>query len=233
MTYPAFRYYSTNDPIPMNTSFIKYPITLFLADDHKLITDAWTGILNADRRFRVIGSANNSANALSLITQCHPDIVLLDISMTPIDGYELTRSIKECHNHIQVIAVSYFDMPSCFTKILKAGASGYVTKTSSIEELKEAIVTVHMGEKYACSEINQNIVRQVLRPDEMTAAIKSLTTKQLSIIDYLKKGFSSKEIASLAGISRRTVEIHRYNIMKKLGLKNIAALINEMNARGI
>lgn len=217
----------------MNKGVIKYPITLFLADDHKLITDAWTDILNADSHFRVTGTTNDSAQALSLITQCHPDIVLLDISMTPIDGYKLTQAIKEYHPPIQVIAVSYFDMPATYIKMVKAGASGYVTKTSSIEELKEAIVTVHMGEKYACSEINQNIVRQVLRPDEITAAIKSLTTKQLSIINYLKKGFSSKEIAGFIGISRRTVEIHRYNIMKKLGLKNIAALINEINVRGI
>lgn len=217
----------------MNKGVIKYPIALFLADDHKLITDAWTAIFNADSRFGVAGATNDSAQALPLITQCHPDIVLLDISMTPIDGYELTQAIKEYHPHIQVIAVSYFDMPATYIKMVKAGASGYVTKTSSIEELKEAIVTVHLGDEYTCSEINQSIVRQTLRPDDITEAIKSLTSKQLSIIDYLRKGFSSKEIAGFTGISSRTVEIHRSNIMKKLGLKNIAALINEINVRGI
>ena len=209
------------------------PISLFLVDDHKLITDAWTRILNADSHFRVMGATNNSADALSLIKQWHPHIVLVDISMTPVDGYELTRAIKEDHSQTQVIAVSCFETPACFAKITKAGARGYVTKTSSIDELKDAIVTVHTGGRFACTVLNQNIIRQMVKPDEMTVAIKSLTSRQLSIIGYLKKGFTSREIAGFTGISRRTVEIHRHNIMKKLALKNIAALINEMNARGI
>ena len=210
-----------------------YPIRLFIVDDHKLITDAWTDMLNADSRFKVVGVTNNSALALSLIKESRPDMVLLDISMEPIDGYTLTRDIIGYNNETKVIAVSYYDMPACCSRIFEAGASGYVTKTSSGEELVEAIIEVFSGKRYTCMEINQNIMQEIVQPDEMTHAIKSLTRKQLSIIGYLKKGFSSKEIAGYLGVTNRTVEIHRYNIMKKLGLKNIAALINQMNMRGI
>ncbi|WP_276501150.1 response regulator [Terrimonas pollutisoli] len=210
-----------------------YPIRLFIVDDHKLITDAWTEMLNADSRFRVVGATNNSALALSSIKESSPDMVLVDLSMEPVDGYTLTRDIIEHSHTIKVIAISYYDMPACCSRVLEAGASGYVTKTSSGEELVEAIIEVFSGKRYTCTEINQNIIQEIVQPDLMTHAIRSLTPKQLSIIDYLKKGFSSKEIAGNLGVTNRTVEIHRYNIMKKLGLKNIAALINEMNMRGI
>lgn len=210
-----------------------YPIRLFIVDDHKLITDAWTDMLNADSRFKVVGASNNSALALALIKESCPDIVLLDLSMTPIDGYTLTRDIIEHSYETKVITISYYDMPACCSRALEAGASGYVTKTSSGAELVEAIIEVSCGKRYTCMEINQNIIQEIVQPNEMTHAIQSLTSKQLSIIDYLKKGFSSKEIAGYLGITNRTVEIHRYNIMKKLGLKNIAALVNEMNMRGI
>ena len=210
-----------------------HPIRIFIVDDHKLITDAWTEMLNADSRFQVIGVTNNSAHALSLIKDKTPDIVMLDISMEPVDGYTLTKEIISFSNTTKVIAVSYYDMPACCSRIMEAGASGYVTKTSSGEELVEAIIEVFSGKRYTCPEINQNIIQEMIQPDEMTHAIRSLTAKQLSIIGYLKKGFSSKEIAGFLGVTNRTVEIHRYNIMKKLGLKNIAALINEVNMRGI
>ena len=210
-----------------------YRIKLFLADDHRLIIEAWTAVFNADGLFDVVGFTTNSCAALDLIKDCRPDVVLADINMAPVDGYALTSAIKAWDAGSRVIAVSCFDMPSCMRKMFMAGADGYVTKTSSFGELKDAVYAVYMGEKYTCSEISQHAVRQMLKPDELTAAIQSLTQKQLRIIDYVRRGLSSREISAEVGISTRTVEIHRYNIMKKLGLKNTATLINEMNLRGI
>ena len=209
------------------------PIRLFLVDDHKLLTDAWTVMLDADARFEVAGATNNSATALASIKELKPDIVLLDISMTPIDGFALTQAIKEYDSKIGIIAITYYDLPVYYTRIMKAGANAYITKTSASEELVEAILQVSKGNNYTCKEMGQTIIENMINPGEMLAAIKSLTPKQLAIIELIKKGLSSKEIAGYFGVSPKTIEVHRYNILKKLGLKNSAALINEMNLRGI
>lgn len=209
------------------------PIRLFLIDDHKLLTDAWTAMLGADTRFEVTGATNNSATALAFIKELKPEIVLLDINMTPVNGVDLTRAIKEYNSQIGVIVVTYHDLPVYYTKIMKAGANGYVTKTSASEELVEAILQVAKGNNYTCNEMGHAIIENMMNPSEMVAAIKSLTPKQLAIIDLVKKGFSSKEIAGYLGVSAKTIEVHRYNILKKLGLRNSASLINEMNLRGI
>lgn len=209
------------------------PIRLFLVDDHQLLTDAWTAMLGADSRFEIAGATNNSATAMATIITLKPDIVLLDISMAPVNGITLTQTIREYNSKIGVIVITYYDLPVYYNRAMKAGANGYITKTSAAEELVEAILQVSKGNNYTCREMGHVIIENIINPHEMVSAIKSLTPKQLAVIELIKKGFSSKEIAGYLGVSAKTIEVHRYNILKKLGLKNSAALINEMNLRGI
>lgn len=206
-------------------------VTILLIDDHQLITDAWSFLLSNDERFAVVGNASDSVTALEKAAQLHPDIVLCDINIGPDNGITITKSIKQINPEIKIIGVSVHSNPVYVKKIMEAGARGYVTKNSSVEELKEAITTVHKGMNYICKEVQALVAGSFM--EEQTDNYHRLTARELEIIKMLTEGMSSKEIGLKLGISMKTVEIHRYHILKKLNMKNTAALITYANQRGI
>ncbi|HEY4156038.1 MAG TPA: response regulator transcription factor [Puia sp.] len=208
-------------------------IRILIADDHKLIRETWTHILNndVDARFKVIATCENGEDAVKLTSQKHPDVVLMDINMVPFSGIEATRRIREIWPQSKIIGVTMHSQPSYARKMMQIGASGYVTKNSSREEMMEAIVEVHQGNKYICSEIKDIISDQSEKKPVVQADINALTEREMEIINLIKKGNSSKEISNFLQISLKTVEVHRHNILKKLNLKNSASLVNFMNTR--
>lgn len=208
-------------------------IRIFLVDDHQLLTDAWTVLLNNHGTFLVVGTTSDGVQAVPLIEANQPDIVLVDIAMKPVDGFELTEQIMQLLPHPRVIGVSLYKMPAYAKKIMFAGASGYVTKNSSKEELITAIEKVHAGGKYICQEIKDYMAHDVDDADGLDSALQSLTRREMNIINHIKEGLTSKEIAQKEGITAKTVEVHRYNILRKLNVHNVAELINVMTSRGL
>jgi DNA-binding NarL/FixJ family response regulator len=206
-------------------------IRILIADDHRLIRETWTYILNHDahERFKVIASCENTEDAIRLTSQKHPDVVLMDVNMAPFSGMEATRRIKEVWPQSKVIGLSMHSQPSYARKMMQCGARGYITKNSSREEMMEAIVEVHGGKKYVCSEIKDIIAEQPVQQQAQLAEVNTLTEREMEIINLIKQGQSSKEISDTLGISLKTVEAHRHNILKKLKLKNAASLVNFMN----
>lgn len=206
-------------------------ISILIADDHKLIRETWAYILNNDARFKVIASCENAEEAIKLTRQKHPDVVLMDINMVPFSGMEATRRIREEWPQSRIIGVTMHSQPSYARKMMQIGASGYVTKNSSREEMMEAIMEVHQGNKYVCNEIKDMLSDQTTRKPTGLATINSLTEREMEVINLIKKGCSSKEISRSLSISLKTVEAHRHNILKKLNLRNSASLVNFMNTR--
>ena len=119
--------------------------------------------------------------------------------------------------------------PAYAKKMLQIGAKGYVTKNSSKEEMIKAILEVNEGSKYVCEEIKNNISELVLEENKDVPNVNALTEREIQIINLIKEGQSSKEIASTLNISLKTVEVHRHNVLKKLKLKNSASLVNFIN----
>ena len=119
--------------------------------------------------------------------------------------------------------------PAYAKKMLQIGAKGYVTKNSSKEEMIKAIIEVNNGNKYICEEIKNNISEMILEENKDVPSVNSLTEREIQIINLIKEGLSSKEIASNLNISLKTVEVHRHNVLKKLKLKNSASLVNFIN----
>ena len=204
-------------------------INVLIADDHKLIRETWSYILNSDSRFQVIAECGDSEQAVEVTKQKRPHIVLMDINILPISGFEATERIKKVSPDTKVIGVSMHSQPAYAKKMLQIGARGYVTKNSSKEEMIKAILEVHNGNKYICDEIKNNISELVLEENKDTPNVNALTEREIQIINLIKEGFSSKEIASQLNISLKTVEVHRHNILKKLKLKNSASLVNFIN----
>lgn len=209
-------------------------ITILLVDDHRLIRDSWSFILNSDPRFKVIGETSDVQEAFTITTEKKPDIILMDVNMSPVNGFDATREVRKLSPQSSVIGVSMHSMPAYARKMLQIGAAGYVTKNSSKDELITAILEVKDGRKYICEEVKNILAQQEL--DEETdnvAVMNNLSQRELDIIQLIKEGNSSKEIAQKLEISLKTVEVHRYNILKKLNLKNTAALVNFMNTQGL
>jgi len=204
-------------------------INILIADDHKLIRETWTYILNSDPRFQVVAECGDSEQAVELARQKRPHIVLMDINMTPINGFEATEKIRKVSPGSKIIGVSMHSQPAYAKKMLQVGARGYVTKNSSREEMFKAIMEVFRGNKYVCDEIKTIISEQLLDENQDTPNINSLTEREIQIINHIREGLSSKEIASKLKISLKTVEVHRHNILKKLKLKNSASLVNFIN----
>lgn len=207
-------------------------ISILIADDHKLIRDTWSFILNNDNRFKVVAECSNGEEAIEQAKQKRPQIVLMDINMTPVSGLEATRQIRKVSPGSKIIGVSMHSQPAYAKKMLQIGAKGYVTKNSSRDEMFKAIMEVYGGNRYICDEV-KNIISEQIMDDGPSQGINALSERELQIVKLIKEGFSSKEISSQLNISLKTVEVHRHNILKKLNLKNSAALVNYINTYAV
>lgn len=206
-------------------------INILIADDHKLIRETWSYILNNDSRFLVTDQCASGEEAVLLAKEKRPDIVLMDINMSEMNGMEATEQIRKFAPTTKVVAVSMHNQPVYVKKIMKIGAKGYITKNSPVDELLNAIVEVHNGNKYICEEMKQILSEQALVENEKHG-LNSLSEREIEIIQLIKSGLSSKQIAVKLELSLKTIEVHRHNILKKLNLKNTAALVNFINTSG-
>jgi two-component system invasion response regulator UvrY len=204
-------------------------ITILIADDHTLVRETWSFILNTDSRFSVVAESGSGEDAVEMAKKLRPNIVIMDINLPGINGIEATQQIRKFSPGSRILGVSLHTQPTYARKMMQKGAMGYVTKNSSREEMFKAILEIQGGKKYICDEIKNILSDQVISGDDPQTGLNSLSQREIEIISYIKKGFSSKEIADSLNISVKTVEVHRYNILKKLNLKNAAALVNFIN----
>jgi len=204
-------------------------ISILLTDDHVLLRESWACILNADPRFNVIAETGTGEEAAELARDLHPDIVIMDINLPGINGIEAATLIKEYSPVSKIICISIYSQPAYARKMMQCGAMGYVTKASSKEEMINAILEVSNNRKYICEDIKNILSDQMMDSNEHAQGLQSLSLREMDVINHVKKGMNSREIAEALHISIKTVEVHRYNILKKLKLKNVAAMVNYMN----
>jgi DNA-binding NarL/FixJ family response regulator len=203
-------------------------ITILVTDDHTLIRQSWSMILNADPRFQVVAESGSGEQAVEIVKELQPNIVIMDINLPGINGIEATQLIKKISPGTKILAVSMHTQPEYAVTIIKQGAKGFVSKNSSHLEFYYAIIQIHNNHTY----ISNDVVDQILSSDKQKDGFNSLTSREIEVIGFIKNGCSSKEIANLLGITKKTVEAHRYNILKKLNLKNTAAMVNQINRQG-
>jgi len=212
-------------------SMVQKKINILIADDHKLFRETCCLLFDRDPRFHIAGQACNGEEAIQMAAEINPDVILLDINMSPVNGFEALKTILKRRPESKIIAVSMNSNLHVMKDMLQAGALGYVSKKSSAEELKTAVLQLHSGGKYMCNETKELLVKTFVK-DEVSP-VRRLSRRELSVIQYIKQGLSSREIADKLGISSKTVEVHRYNILKKTQLKNTAALVSFSVENGI
>lgn len=196
-------------------------INILIVDDHHLIAQAWTTILETQDGFDVKATASGAKEAVELARKYRPNIILMDINLKDGDGFECTKEICNTLPNVKVIGLSIHDDTALVKKILANGANGYLTKNSSKEELIEAIKQVHGGNQYICNEIKDKYVKSMFGGGNEEP---ELTNREIEIVKLIAKGFTSKDIGEQLNVSNRTVDTHRHNILKKLDLPNSAQL---------
>lgn len=206
-------------------------ITILITDDHTLLRDSLSFIINSNLMFQVIAECSSGLEAVQKAKTLLPDIVIMDINMEGMDGIEATKLVRKYSPGSKILGVSLHSHPAYARRMLQAGASGYVTKNSSYEEIINAIQEINAGRKYICNEVKNIMSESLLMNEESKNSVYNLSSRELEVVGEIKKGYSSKEIAAILKICVRTVEVHRHNILRKLNLKNTASLVNYMNSQ--
>ena len=189
----------------------------------------WAELISTDEQFSVIHILNDTTEeSMEMISKKRPDVVIMDRNIAPMSGIDATKVVKKVSPGTRVIGVSMHNQPSFAKRMLRNGATAYVTKSSNKAEMFEAIEAVVAGKTYVCKEIQENLAKQVLVEDS-GGDISKLTEREMQVLKLIKDGLSSKEIAKELFLSYRTIEVHRSNILKKLNLKNTPSLIKFIN----
>ena len=205
-------------------------IRIYLADDHQILIDGISSLLQTVPEFEVVGFSLNGKNLFDEVIQNKIDILILDINMPQKDGIAVIKEFADKGFPCKVIILSSYDDLKLIKEIMKLGASGYLTKQCAGENIVEGIEAVYRGEEYFCETVREKIFHNVTKDNPKLNTINSnlnslLTGRELEIITLISLEYSGKEISEQLFISTNTVETHRKNIMKKLKLKNIIGLV--------
>jgi DNA-binding NarL/FixJ family response regulator len=200
-------------------------IKVFLVDDHKLFRNGLSLLLEGEKDIIVSGEAENGQQFCEAIEKELPDVVLMDIEMPVMDGFQTTECTCGKYPDLKIIALTMFGEEQYYLKMIEAGAKGFLLKNSDIEEVIKAIKTVHDGGTYFSQEILYNMVKNIKEVRKETGPPVQLSVREQEILALICKGFSNTEIANELNISKRTVEKHRSNILVKTQTYNTASLV--------
>ena len=209
--------------------------TIVLADDHKVVRQGLRAVLEANPSFRVVGEASEGLEATRLAERLRPDVLVLDLMMPGLSGLEVTRQVKKRSPKTHVIVLSMHRDESYVLEALKNGAAAYVLKDSSVEELVKAVIEAVAGRRYLSPPLSQSAIDAYVQQASVATGDRydSLSSREREVLQLAAEGHTNAEIGKRLFISPRTVEIHRANMMQKLGLRNQTDLIRYALKRGI
>lgn len=210
-------------------------IKILLVDDHKIVRDGLRTLIESEPDMKVIAEAKNGREALKLIKNAVPDIIIMDITMPDINGIDATRAILEYAPTAKVIALSMHSDKRFVLGMLDAGASGYLMKDSAFDELARAIRSIVANQVYLSPKIAEIVVRRSLKgsASDEKSAFTELTMREREVLQLLSEGLATKEIASHLNLSVKTIETHRSNIMNKVGINSMSELVKYALREGL
>jgi two-component system, NarL family, response regulator NreC len=210
-------------------------ITIVLADDHQVVRQGLRAILEGEHNLRVVGEAGNGLKAARLVERLRPDVLVLDLMIPGLSGLEVTRQLAKRSPKTRVVILSMHSDKSYVLEALRNGAAGYVLKDSSADELIKAVQEAAANRRYLSPPLSDSAVDAYAQQGSATGtdSYDSLSSREREVFQLAAEGHTNKEIGKILFISPRTVEIHRANMMAKLGLRNQTDLIRYALKRGI
>jgi DNA-binding NarL/FixJ family response regulator len=205
---------------------IRRTVRVFIVDDHPSVREGLAAHINAQTDMVVCGEAGEVGDALRQVAVCSPDVAIVDISLKSGDGLDLIKQLRSRHANVQALVHSMYDESTYANRCLRAGAMGYINKSACPSEVVKAIRAVLAGRVYLSDEMSETLLRHTvgMGTQSLTDPIDTLTDRQLEIFRLIGAGQTTTQIARRLHISAHTVETHRENIKRKLGVENITAL---------
>jgi DNA-binding NarL/FixJ family response regulator len=209
--------------------------TIVIAEDQTLVREGLQSLIAAENDYQVVGEAEDGLQAIRSVKRLKPDLVLIDLAMPKLSGISAIKEIKRLEPGIKIIALTFHTSDEYILAAFDAGADGYCLKSDTYIELITAIRSVLHGKKYLSPEISDKILEGFLETKKEFAATTwdNLTPREIEVLKLVGEGYSSPKIAKLLGISPKTADKHRANIMKKLDMHNAAALTAYAIERGL
>jgi two-component system, NarL family, response regulator DegU len=207
-------------------------INIVLADDHVLVRNGIKAMLESDKEINVVGEASNGAEALEVVKALKPDILVLDIRMPEMTGLEAAAKLKDYAAQTKAVILSMHDSEEYVLQALAAGAFGYMLKDTDKNEFIKALKQIYKGNKYFSGSVSNVLANQFLnnKSGGRVAEVQDrylLTKKEKQILGMVIDGKQNKQISESLDITVRTIETHRFNIMKKLGVNNAVDMVNK------
>jgi len=210
-------------------------IKVLVVDDHAVVREGVKMVLETDPELRVVGEAASGEEAIDLVRQLEPDVVVMDIGMPGLSGFEATRRIRESRPDVNVLALTVHDSEAYVFQMLQAGAVGYVLKRAEAPEVIRAVKAAHRGEALLHPSVAKLLIQDYLtraeRGEEVT--YDQVSDREREILKLIAEGLTNKEIAEKLFLSVKTVQAHRANLMRKLGLHDRVELVKYALRKGI
>ena len=211
-------------------------IKVLVVDDHTIVRDGICALLALAGDIEVVGEAANGSEALKLVKELQPDVVLMDIAMPIMGGLEATRRIHKEFPRTRVLVLTQYDDKEYVFPVIEAGASGFISKTAASSELAQGIRSVYQGDSYLSPSVARLLVEDYQHGAAGRTSLdpyEQLTDRERDVLKLLAEGYTPREIADLLVLSLKTVEGHKTNLMAKLGIHNRIALVKYALRKGI
>lgn len=211
-------------------------IRVIVADDHAVIREGLRVLLGSQKDIQVLGLASNGREAVQLVDEHKPDVVVMDISMPELNGVEAIRRMRPRHPHMQVVVLSIHETKRYVFQALQAGAKGYLLKETAWQEVVEAVRAVQRGERYLSRRIADLLMDEIFENLETAASadpLETLSPREREILQLVAEGRTSQEIGESLSISPKTVDSYRSRLMQKIGVSDLAGLIKFAIQHGV
>jgi len=205
---------------------------ILIVDDHAVLRDGLAEMINHSKELRVVGEASTAEEALKLIPECNPDLIIVDLSLEgEMSGMELVKTLKSKHPGIKTLVLSMHDESLYAARAIRAGEKGYIMKRQVAREVEVAIRTVLAGELYLSQKVSREILAATLDPDQPRSGApeNQLSDREQEVYSLIGKGLGATEISKKLGINVKTIETYQARIKEKLGLKDSTQLFQQAN----